>query len=396
MPGTWQGRRLVGALAAASWLADGGEAPVVKYKVVKRYPHQTSCFTEGLFLNGSEQVFESCGLFGESYLRSYDLTTGETHKQGAVPREIFSEGLVMLKGHLYMLTYKSLQILEFDPHSLNLAPVRHPFPYGEGWGLTTDGCDLLATTGSPYLYRLRPDSAGTPRLVSRVEVTHNGKPVRMLNELEYVTPKLWVNQWHTNTIWRVDPMTGVCEVQLSVSGLHSWRGEQTPNGIAYSPVLGPGHLLVTGKQWPTLFGLQMTPEDLCGGANAKPAPTCSAAPESDCWRPAPTTSTAAPNTTATKAANTTATKAATTAVPTAGALAPLIAAEDQRAAGEVPAPVKPEFIRAGGTLPTGVTVASAVLALALAVAAVAAPVCISSRRHRYRVATQRAEMDGSA
>lgn len=59
------------------------QTPKASFEVVREYPHETGCFTEGLSLNGSEllEVFESCGLTGKSYVRRYTLTTGATKQQ---------------------------------------------------------------------------------------------------------------------------------------------------------------------------------------------------------------------------------------------------------------------------------------------------------------------------
>mmetsp|Transcript_40090 Transcript_40090/g.106781 ORF Transcript_40090/g.106781 Transcript_40090/m.106781 type:complete len:215 (+) Transcript_40090:126-770(+) len=208
-PGTWAGAL---ALAAALSSAPGEGAEDVQavqlatFQVLQRYPHRSDCFTEGLFINGSQgaEVFESCGLYSKSYLRRYKLETGETLQTANVPKELFSEGLALRGKSMYMLTYHSGTVLEYDAFTFQEVR-RHPFPYGEGWGLTTDGCDLLATTGSAFIFRLRPDAAGTLELVSKVQVVFQGKPLRMLNEIEYVTPKVWINQWLSNTLWRVTP-----------------------------------------------------------------------------------------------------------------------------------------------------------------------------------------------
>ncbi|CAK0863139.1 unnamed protein product [Prorocentrum cordatum] len=173
---------------------------------------------------------------------------------------------------------------------------RHPFLDGhkEGWGLTTDGCDLLATTGDSFIYRFRKNSEGILYLVNKVSVRLAGVAVRMLNELEYVTPKIWVHKWITNQVYRVDPASGEVEAYMDIGrvyrGPHRWRGDATPNGVAYSARLDPGLLLVTGKLWPQLFALRVPPEDppgLCGGpAAALSAPACPSPPASACWPPA--------------------------------------------------------------------------------------------------------------
>uniref|UniRef100_A0A7S4WGD0 Glutamine cyclotransferase n=1 Tax=Alexandrium monilatum TaxID=311494 RepID=A0A7S4WGD0_9DINO len=374
---------------AALLLRASADVPKLDFNVIERFPHQQTCFTEGLFLNGSKhEVFESCGLYGRSYLRRYHLRTGQTLQTARVPAQIFSEGLALMGHRLYMLTYHAKKILEFDVRTFELSSRTHPFPYGEGWGLTTDGCDLLATTGSSFIFRLRPSASGVLELVTKVQVTHKGRPLVMLNELEYVTPKVWVNQWHTNTIWRVDPTTGAAEAHISVRGLHHWSGESTPNGIAYSVVLGRETLLVTGKQWPEMFALHMLAQDLCGGAAHAAAPACPRAPASACWPPP---SVAAPS--AGKAASTPphappkSSRVSSQPPPAMSAAAVPEVREGDPAAPRARLLVQP--------LPGVVTAEAVLLALVLATAAVAVPLCICSRRHRYRLAAQRVEMDTS-
>lgn len=40
------------------------------------------------------------------------------------------------------------------------------------------------------------------------QVTDNGKPVRFLNELEYVKGEVWANVWQTECIARINHQTG--------------------------------------------------------------------------------------------------------------------------------------------------------------------------------------------
>jgi len=261
--------------------------PQVNYTVIETYPHDTTCFTQGLFINGSNHhVFESCGLYGQSFVKRYELKSGTTFQRTSVAPEVFSEGLALLGESMYMLTWQQGKILEFDARTFQLRH-EHPFPIQEleGWGLTTDGCELFATTGSPYLYRLRVTSAGNIEMRSRVQVRHKGELVYALNEMEYITPKIWANQWRTNRLWRVDPNTGDCETFIDVGGLHNWYGGQTPNGIAYSAALGITKVIVTGKLWPKMFALEIGAADLCGAPiSGSTSQLCKQAPESACWK----------------------------------------------------------------------------------------------------------------
>eukprot|EP00811_Abedinium_folium_P037314 NODE_9940_length_1389_cov_4.853407.p1 GENE.NODE_9940_length_1389_cov_4.853407~~NODE_9940_length_1389_cov_4.853407.p1 ORF type:complete len:383 (+),score=61.22 NODE_9940_length_1389_cov_4.853407:191-1339(+) len=182
-----------------------------------------------------------------------------------VDNKYFSEGISALRGSLFMLTYREHVVVEYKLGGRR--PLRtHSFADGEGWGMTTDGCDILVTTGSSELYRFRGEDF---EFLSKVTVRRNGKPVKLPNELEYVNPKVWMHVWQTDTLLRVDPWTGRCETHIDIKGLYQWRSVRagaTPNGVAYSLALGPLSLLVTGKYWPRMFKLTLeSAEDLCGG-----------------------------------------------------------------------------------------------------------------------------------
>lgn len=282
---------IVQSLLADGWSQMAAETsaepgvPTAAYSIAEKFVHQQDCFTEGLLLNGSQlELFESCGQYRQSSVRRSELRTGKTLQVGGVPREIFGEGLSILGERMYLLTYEHHVVLEYNAATMQEVR-RHAFPYGEGWGLTTDGCDLFVTTGSEYIYRLRPEGPSGLKFLSKVKVTIDHVPVRMLNEVEYVTPKIWVNQWGTNWIFRVDPATGIVELKLDLRSLYPWTGEATPNGIAYSASLDPNVLLVTGKMWPHMFALKLSTADLCGGeVRAPPEPLCEQAPLSACWR----------------------------------------------------------------------------------------------------------------
>ncbi|OLQ13582.1 Glutaminyl-peptide cyclotransferase [Symbiodinium microadriaticum] len=361
--------------------------PLATYKVEARFPHRVDCFTEGLVLNGSE-VLESCGLTGKSVLRRYDLSSGQTKKEVHLDGKYFGEGTVELGTSLFVLTYQHKVMLEYDRETLKVTRV-HPFPYGEGWGLTTDGCDLLATTGAPYLYRLRRAEDGEFKLVNKVLVKHEGKSLRMLNEVEYVTPKLWVNEWITNRIWRVDPVTGDCERYIDIKKLHPWRGQATPNGIAYSPAFGKQLLLVTGKLWPNMFSLRMSASDLCGGALSS-KPECMQAPPSVCHDS---------HAVADPAPGPTVVATTSTAKPTAPALsqtslAPTMSPE------QGPAPNAGLFSMPPATvsgLPVGFSTALSLLGICLFVVAFASSLLLRYMRRRQRETLHRqveSESDG--
>jgi glutaminyl-peptide cyclotransferase len=84
-----------------------------------------------------------------------------------------------------------------------------------------------------------------------------GRPVRNLNELEWVKGEVYANVWETDQIARINPKTGRVVGWINLIGL--WPGsdnaEKTLNGIAYDAQ--HDRLFVTGKKWPKLFEIRL-------------------------------------------------------------------------------------------------------------------------------------------
>ena len=99
---------------AMAWKPDTGSlnytkphfGPFLKFRVVKRYPHDPEAFTEGLiFANGF--LYESTGLNGRSSLRQVELETGRILNKYDLPFRYFAEGLTRWDGSLIQLTWTS-------------------------------------------------------------------------------------------------------------------------------------------------------------------------------------------------------------------------------------------------------------------------------------------------
>ena len=90
-------------------------------------------------------------------------------------------------------------------------------------------------------------------------VTLSGKPLRNLNELEWVDGEIWANVWQTDEIARIDPVTGMVVGLIDLSGLlpeeDRLRDTDVLNGIAIDPVTES--IWVTGKRWPWLFEITL-------------------------------------------------------------------------------------------------------------------------------------------
>jgi len=242
---------LAALLAAPAALA---AVPVDGVAVIHAYPHDRNAFTEGLFyLDG--YLYESTGLNGQSSVRKVDLATGRVLQSQALNSRYFGEGIVAWRGRLIQLTWQSHVGFVDDLASFKqLRQFGYP---GEGWALTTDGRQLIMSDGTPQLRFLDPDTLKETR---RLTVTADGKPVRNLNELEWVKGEILANIWLTNFIARIDPATGKVTGWIDLTGLMNsadigGNPDAIPNGIAYDT--GADRLFVTGKLWPKIFEIKL-------------------------------------------------------------------------------------------------------------------------------------------
>ena len=228
---------------------------IYDYEVVATYPHDPNAFTQGLlFVDG--QLYESTGQVGRSSIRKVDLATGKVLQQRDIKGPYFGEGLVNWKDRLIVLTWRHQKGFIYD--LATFAP-RGEWSYpDEGWGLTQDGRRLIMSDGTPELRFLDPE---TLKETGRIRVTFNGKPVGALNELEWIKGEIWANVWTTDLIVRIDPATGNVVGRVLLAGLLKPEdragAEDVLNGIAYDAK--QDRIFVTGKQWPKLYEIKVTP-----------------------------------------------------------------------------------------------------------------------------------------
>jgi glutamine cyclotransferase len=247
-------RRLLTLLTIVTSLAVCSGRDPDAYSVVARTPHDPTAYTQGLvYVDG--QLYESTGLLGQSQVRRVNRGTGQVEAAVALADDRFGEGLTLLAGKLYQLTWRSMVGYVYDAASLT--PL-DSFGYdGEGWGLTTDGSLLVMSDGTA---RLRFVDPATFAVVREVTVQDAGSPLSQLNELEYVDGIVFANVYPSDWIVRIDPESGTVLEWIDLARL--WPVEDRPpgadvlNGIAWDA--GSGHLLVTGKRWPWLYELRLT------------------------------------------------------------------------------------------------------------------------------------------
>jgi len=231
--------------------------PVYGYRVVHSYPHDPQAFTEGLFYRDG-QLYEATGQVGESSIRRVDLATGKVLQQVELPPPEYGEGIIAWQDKLIELTWKSHHGYIYDLKSFQRLG-RFDYP-GEGWSLTRNATHLLMSDGTPDIRVLDPSTLAQ---VGTIHVTAEGKPVANLNELEWIKGQIWANVWMTNRIARIDPATGHVVGWVDLTGLQPPLQDKDDtiddvlNGIAYDAK--HDRIYVTGKRWPRLFEIKLTP-----------------------------------------------------------------------------------------------------------------------------------------
>ncbi len=247
---------ILAATAAMMSLAGCGSASQVAHytiNVEKTLPHDKSSYTQGLFFE-NDQLFESAGQYGSSSLRTVTLDTGEVARRLDFEEKYFAEGSCILNGKLYMLTWLEGVCFVFDPDTFET--VKRFEHRRQGWGLTTDGKNLIMSDGSAQLYFKNPDTFVDERSVT---VRLNGKSVNYLNELEFIDGKVWANVYGKTDILIIDPSTGNVEGVIDCSCLEgmldSTDGIDVLNGIAYRPATE--EIFLTGKYWPNMFSITL-------------------------------------------------------------------------------------------------------------------------------------------
>lgn len=243
------------ASQAAAPAPDG--VPVYAASVVARLPHDTGAFTEGLLFCGGT-LYESTGKEGASDIRRVALPAGKVTARARLAPELFGEGIACWKNQLLSVTWKTG--IGFRWTLPGLTRTGKPFRYaGEGWGMTTDGDRLILSDGTPTL-RVMDPATFAPR--GRIAVTLNGRPLKQLNELEYVRGRILANVWMSGFIARIDPATGKVDGLIDLRPLITEIGNPDPDAVANGIAYDAAHdrLFVTGKYWPTLFEIKLGEE----------------------------------------------------------------------------------------------------------------------------------------
>ncbi|MFC1585669.1 glutaminyl-peptide cyclotransferase [Fibrobacterota bacterium] len=222
--------------------------------VRNEWPHDPEAFTQGLIYEDG-LLYEGTGLRGQSSLRKVELETGSVLQQHDLADVYFGEGITKFAGRIIQITWQENIAFVYNWESFALLD---SFPVAtEGWGITHDGEKLIISDGSSSLFFRDPD---TYEETGSLSVTSAGSPVMNLNELEYFHHKVFANVWMSDDILMIDPSTGSVLGRIDAGGLLSpteAAAADVLNGIAYDG--DNDRIMVTGKLWPKLFEVEITP-----------------------------------------------------------------------------------------------------------------------------------------
>ena len=215
-------------------------------------PHDSKSYTQGFEISGG-MLYESAGQYNESTIRKLNYKTGKIIKSVLLAGEYFAEGLTIMQGKVYQLTWKEATCFIYD-QDLNLVKkTSFRSTNGEGWGICNDGKSLIISDGSNKLTYLNPETLAVEKIIS---VYAGDNEVQYLNELEYVNGFIYANVYTTNQIVKIDATSGKV---MGVSDFSALKNEnqdgEVLNGIAYNPVSGT--FLITGKYWKSMYEVRM-------------------------------------------------------------------------------------------------------------------------------------------
>jgi glutaminyl-peptide cyclotransferase len=249
--------------------------PIYTYQIVNTFKHDSKAFTQGLVFHKGF-LYESTGENGSSSIRKVELETGKVLQKTDLEKKYFGEGMTILDGKAYQITWRDKTGFVYDLETLS---VEKQVKYlGEGWGLTNNGKNLIMSDGTHVLKLIDPE---TFDVVKSIPVLRdNGTPLYLLNELEFVKDEIWANIWHSeetetgttqgllpnvgkpNLIARINAESGKVLGWIDLSGIspedNADDSENTLNGIAYDAE--NDRIFVTGKRWKKLFEIRLLPK----------------------------------------------------------------------------------------------------------------------------------------
>ena len=225
------------------------------YTILETKEHDASLYTQGLIVDGDDLI-ESGGQYGKSRLVRYNAESGQVSQSARLPATIFAEGIHLLSGSIWLLTWQENCVYRIDAKTFS---IRQKFPVQtEGWGLTHNGQHFIQSDGSDTLFFRNSSTFAVEKTIS---VRDGERACYNLNELEFAKELVWANVYMTSTILAIDPNSGEVVLSLDLSDIAARHKDSDPghvlNGIAYDPARDA--FWVTGKCWNKRYLIQIQP-----------------------------------------------------------------------------------------------------------------------------------------
>ena len=158
----------------------------------RTYPHDRRAFTQGLqYLDGF--LYEGTGLNGQSSIRKVKLETGEVLQKRALAIEHFGEGIVIRNRSSFSSPGNRTR-LHLRPENVRTQGDIRVFR--RRLGPDPGHPHLIMSDGTDALRFLEPSTFKERR---RLRVTALGRPLKSLNELEFVNGEVFANVWMEDT-----------------------------------------------------------------------------------------------------------------------------------------------------------------------------------------------------
>jgi Glutamine cyclotransferase len=218
-------------------------------KIINKYPHDKNAYTQGLVYHNG-YLYESTGLYGKSSLRKVEITTGKVLQSILLSPQYFGEGIAILDNKIYQLTWENKKVFVYDLKTFKLLN-EYTFPT-EGWGITTDGKQLIVSDGSNFLTYYKPENFS---ITNTLMIKQGNKSLYNINEMEYHDGMIYANVYMTDSIVIINPNNGDIIGWIDISSLRQKLDDpnsaEVSNGIAYNYDTKTFYL--TGKNWSNLF-----------------------------------------------------------------------------------------------------------------------------------------------
>ena len=87
------------------------------FRIIAEYPHDTKAYTQGLIWHNGHLI-EGTGKEGESNIRRVELESGKVIQETKNNKEIFGEGITMMNGKIFQITWQNKKGFVYDAKTL--------------------------------------------------------------------------------------------------------------------------------------------------------------------------------------------------------------------------------------------------------------------------------------